>query len=188
MPNSFLHLIKIILPMLRQTDGRTTRTTRTKLTETDETRQTGYIYGRKTRTDGQTESTDKRTNWINRPDGRTTWRTDWRNWRTGKKERADGQTDWMVGRTNRRDGQIKWTIRTDQTDWMDGQMHQTNGLEGRTRRHMERTYGQLNWIKGPDGRTDWRIELNWTILEFCFCMIATIMQISEVQIILTLIQ
>ena len=30
------------------------------------------IYGRKTRTDGQSGWTDKRTNWMNEPDGRTT--------------------------------------------------------------------------------------------------------------------
>ena len=69
------------------------------------------------------------------------------------------QTGWLDGRAEETD-RPNGTRRTDQTDWMDGQMHQTNGLEGRTRGHMERTYGQLNWIKGPEGRTDLRIELN----------------------------
>ena len=139
--------------MDRQTDGQITQTGRTKLTN-----RTGYtcIYGRKTRTDGQTGWTDKRTNWMNEPDGRTTWRTDW--W-TGKKDRVDGQTDWMNGRKDRRTGG------TDQADRKDG----SNGLDGRTdapkswikrtkgqtRGHMERTHGQMNWIKRPDGRTDW---------------------------------
>lgn len=61
--------------MLGRTDGQTNR--RTNHTNgTDQTDQPDwiymYIYGRKTRTDGQTGWTDKRTNWMNGPDGRTT--------------------------------------------------------------------------------------------------------------------
>ena len=65
--------------MLGRTDGQTNRrkdyTNGTEHTDPpDETTRTGYtcIYGRKTRTDGQTGWTDKRTNWMNEPDGRTT--------------------------------------------------------------------------------------------------------------------
>ena len=108
--------------------------------------QTDWIYLRP-------ENKDRRTNWINRPDGRTTLTngltklTNWKEGPCGRPNRLDGWTDKPKRRTN-------------QMDQTDG----SNGLDGRTRRHMEQTYGQLNWIKGPDGRTDWRIELNWTKL------------------------
>lgn len=65
--------------MLGRTDGQTNRRTNhtngtDQTDQPDETTRTGYtcIYERKTRTDGQTGWTDKRTNWMNGPDGRTT--------------------------------------------------------------------------------------------------------------------
>ena len=65
--------------MLGRTGGQTKKrkdyTNGTEHTDQpDETTRTGYtcIYGRKTRTDGQSGWTDKRTNWMNEPDGRTT--------------------------------------------------------------------------------------------------------------------
>ena len=65
--------------MLGRTGGQTKKrkdyTNGTEHTDQpDETTRTGYtcIYGRKTRTDGQSGWTDKQTNWMNEPDGRTT--------------------------------------------------------------------------------------------------------------------
>ena len=65
--------------MLGRTDGQTNRRTNhtngtDQTDQPDETTRTGYTctYGRKTRTDGQTGWTHKRTNWMNGPDGRTT--------------------------------------------------------------------------------------------------------------------
>lgn len=157
--------------MLGRTGGQTNRrkdyTNGTEHTEQrDETTRTGYtcIYGRKTRTDGHSGWTDKRTNWMNEPDGRTTWRTDW--W-TGKKDRVDGQTDWMDGRTNRRDRQTKQTGRTDQTDWMEGQMHKTNELKGQTREHVERMHALGKTIRRTDGLTNWT-ELNNSWIRFSY--------------------
>lgn len=128
--------------MDRQTDGQITQTGRTKLTN-----RTGYtcIYGRKTRTDGQTGWTDKRTNWMNGPDGRTDNLTNglmnWKEGPCGRPNRLDERTE---GQTNWRDRQTKQTGRTDQTDWMDGQMHQSNGLKGQNDRHADTWSGRMD--------------------------------------------
>ena len=85
--------------------------------------------------------------------------------------RTAKQTGWTDGRTNRRDRQTKQTGRTDQTDWMDGQMHQSHGLKGQKDRHADA------WTDGLD-KTTRRTD----------GLISSIMRISEVHIILSLIQ
>lgn len=121
----------------------------------------------------RTENKDRRTKWMDRQTDELDERTGWTdnltnglmNWKEGpcgRPNRLDGRTD---GRTNRRNRQTKQTGGTDQTDWMEGQMHKTNGLKEQTRKHIERMHAL---DKRPDGRTDWRNELNWTILEFGF--------------------
>lgn len=124
--------------MDRQTDGQITQTGRTKLIN-----RTGYkcIYGRKTRTDGQTGWTDKRTNWMNGPDNLTNGLMNWKEGPCGRPNRLDERTE---GQTNWRDRQTKQTGRMDQTDWMDGQMHQSHGLKGQKDRHADTWSGRMD--------------------------------------------